>query len=375
MKEPYDTIIIGGGLAGLINAIVLAKHHKQVLLIERKSYPFHRVCGEYVSNEVIPFLKSIESMPVHPQPAKIQKFVLTSVSGKSISMPLDLGGFGISRYYFDLFLSENAMKAGCELLTKESVEKTEFDSANGIFKVTTRGSGVFYGKTTIGAFGKRSNVDAFLNRPFFKRRSPYIGVKYHIKTEFDPETIALHNFTGGYCGISKVEGDTFNLCYLGSRQQLRKYGSIEKMEENTLLKNPHLEEIYKNSDFLFEKPVVINEFSFEKKEAVFNHILMSGDAAGLITPLCGNGMALAIHSAKICSELVHQFLEGNLSRQQLESTYTREWNKLFSFRLWAGRQIQRLFGSGKASNLAVEIGRQTPGVANYLMSKTHGSPF
>jgi flavin-dependent dehydrogenase len=34
---------------------------------------------------------------------------------------------------------------------------------------------------------------------------------------------------------------------------------------------------------------------------------MIGDTAGLIHPLCGNGMAMAIHSAKIVSKLIGTF--------------------------------------------------------------------
>ena len=52
-----NTIIIGGGLGGLTTAALLAKGGREVLLIEKKTYPFHRVCGEYVSNEVQGFLE------------------------------------------------------------------------------------------------------------------------------------------------------------------------------------------------------------------------------------------------------------------------------------------------------------------------------
>ncbi|MCU0471065.1 MAG: FAD-binding protein, partial [Arcicella sp.] len=55
----YDIIITGGGLAGLVSSIILAKAGKSVLVIEKKKYPFHRVCGEYISNETRPFLTSI----------------------------------------------------------------------------------------------------------------------------------------------------------------------------------------------------------------------------------------------------------------------------------------------------------------------------
>ncbi|HEY8402472.1 MAG TPA: FAD-dependent oxidoreductase, partial [Cytophagaceae bacterium] len=44
-----EVIIIGGGLAGLVNAVILADAGLDVLVIEKKVYPFHRVCGEYIS--------------------------------------------------------------------------------------------------------------------------------------------------------------------------------------------------------------------------------------------------------------------------------------------------------------------------------------
>ena len=54
-----------------------------------------------------------------------------------------------------------------------------------------------------------------------------------------------------------------------------------------------------------------------------HHILMTGDAAGMITPLCGNGMAMAIHSAKIVSDLIIKHTrQEKFSRGQLEQQYT-----------------------------------------------------
>ena len=49
MKEVFDAVIVGGGLAGLSLAIQLAEANRSVVVIEKKRYPFHRVCGEYVS--------------------------------------------------------------------------------------------------------------------------------------------------------------------------------------------------------------------------------------------------------------------------------------------------------------------------------------
>jgi flavin-dependent dehydrogenase len=45
---------------------------------------------------------------------------------------------------------------------------------------------------------------------------------------------------------------------------------------------------------------------------------MIGDTAGLIHPLCGNGM-MAIHSAKLAAENTIHFLE-KINRSTLENT-------------------------------------------------------
>jgi len=200
-------------------------------------------------------------------------------------------------------------------------------------------------------------------------------VKYHIKGDFDRDLIGLHNFQGGYCGITKVEDDTFNLCYLSLRAPLKKLGTVRNLEEKILLKNPFLRHIFNTATFVFDKPVVINEISFASKEPVSDHILMSGDAAGMITPLCGNGIAMAIHSADILSGQVHLFLSGKYSRNELEHWYSHLWNRNFGSRIRAGRQIQTLFGSSAASNLAVSLIKRSGLLSKWIMRQTHGEVF
>lgn len=365
--------IIGGGLAGLTSAILLSRKGMEVTLFEEKKYPFHRVCGEYISNEVIPFLKKNEIYPNDLNPVSITDFRLSSPSGKIFELPLDLGGFGISRYNLDHWLSKLAENAGVTIM-HERVISCELMGET--FQLETRSSEILHFDIVIGAFGKRSTLDKSLDRSFFNHRSPYVGVKYHLKTaEVDHQNIELHNFSGGYCGISKIEDDKFNLCYLSERSNLKNYGSIQEMEHEVVLKNPHLKRIFKNSQFLFDKPEVINEISFRPKEPVYNHILMSGDAAGMITPLCGNGMAMAIHSAKILSELIIENVNQGFNREKLENEFAHSWRKHFSKRLWAGRQIQQLFGAPIISELAVGFGEFFPPFTKKLMSLTHGKPF
>lgn len=343
-------------------------------MIEKKNYPFHRVCGEYISNETESFLLQEGLYPDEFKPPQLTQFQLSAINGKSTTLPLDLGGFGISRYVFDHFLHEKATQAGVEFLLDTEVESIQLYENE--FEVRTSTSSLT-ATLVIGAFGKRSKLDAQLHRNFFKRRSPYVGVKYHLLTQHPSNLIALHNFRGGYCGISNIEEGKTNLCYITNRNNVKKYKSISEMEENILFENPHLKSIFTSSKFLFEKPETINEISFETKEPVWNHIFMTGDAAGMITPLCGNGMAMAIHSAKILSDLIILYTKNKVtSRQELEYEYTHQWNKAFARRLWIGRQIQnKLFGSEFTSNLAVNLAVYSKPIARAIIKNTHGESF
>jgi menaquinone-9 beta-reductase len=366
-------IIIGGGLSGLLTGLQLAKAGIEVELFEKKKYPFHRVCGEYISLETQSFLKSLSCYPEKFDPPTIKRLQLTSINGKSVTLPLDMGGFGISRYTFDYFLVEKAMSEGVAIHEGCEVESINFEGDR--FGLQAAGKNIA-ADLVIGSFGKRSKLDVQLKRSFIRKRSPYLGVKYHIQTDHPNDLIALHNFKGGYCGMSNVEDGKTNLCYLSHNDNLKKYQSIKEMEEQVLFRNPFLKSIFQNSTFLFKKPETINEISFETKQPVEDHILMTGDAAGMITPLCGNGMAMAIHASKIASELVIRFCkEENYERRQLEKDYTTAWNHQFASRLWTGRHVQRLFGDEWTSNLAVNMALYTKPIANFLISKTHGKPF
>ncbi len=355
-----QVVIGGGGLAGLTCAYLLAKAGFEVKVIERKAYPFHRVCGEYISNEVVPFLKSHGLYPQAADIAQLTKFRLSSVSGKTIELPLDLGGFGVSRYYLDNFLAQRCKQVGVEILEKTSIKAVVFQEQQ--YKITFSNNTHIFSPLYIAAHGKS------YGRESKGTAQQYIGVKHHIKLDFEPDVIELHNFEGGYCGISKVEGQTYNLCYLTSVSRLKRFGNIENMEAGLLHQNPHLKAIWRGAEFVFKAPLVINNFDFAPKRPVANDILMIGDAAGLITPLCGNGMALAIRSAELAARMVVRHY-GNWPL--LKTEYSRQWTKDFALRLWAGRNLQALFGRRWQSEFAVKIPRS---LSMKLMSLTHGKP-
>lgn len=372
MNTNSDVLIIGGGLAGLVAAIHLLHEGLKVSIVEKSGYPKHKVCGEYISNEILPYLQWLGTDVLQLDPTNITKFEFSSRSGKTAKARLPLGGFGISRYALDNFLYQKALDNGCIVL-KETVTNVLFD--NDAFTVTTSNQ-ILYSKIVLGAYGKRSNIDQIIGREFINKKSPWLAVKAHYSGEFPNDVVGLHNFKGGYCGVSKVENDTINICYLADYASFKKYKNIDEYQRNVLYKNKHLKSIFENTSLLFEKPLTISQISFDKKKPVENHIIMIGDTAGLIHPLCGNGMAMGMHSAKIAAELVLDYYNSKIpSRKILEKIYAQQWKKHFAKRLFMGRILAGILQNTRITNMLVTLGISIPTLLPLLIKQTHGKPI
>lgn len=372
MQLRTEVLIIGGGLAGLCSAIHLSKAGKQVVLIEKNTYPHHKVCGEYISNEVLPYLQYLDADPAVLFPSQISRIQVSNITGQSFESELSLGGFGISRFRLDEYLYQKALGAGC-IVVHDKVKSVQY--LHDAFEVHTADKS-YVAKVVLGAYGKRAPLDQTLERAFIKVKSPWLAVKAHYRGAHPSNVVGLHNFPGGYCGVSKVEDDLINLCYLVNYKSFKPFKNITEHREQELSRNPHLRCILQNSKMEFEEPLSISQVSFVRKEKVHDHILMLGDTAGLIHPLCGNGMSMAIHAAGICSSLVINYLEGNIdSRQELEKSYIQQWNKHFKTRMLAGKILSGILLKPLRAEIVMNVLVKFPGVFRYMEKYTHGNPL
>ncbi|HSD05662.1 NAD(P)/FAD-dependent oxidoreductase [Flavobacterium sp.] len=370
MNISKEITIVGGGLAGLTAAIHLSKIGLKVMLIEKNEYPKHKVCGEYVSNEILPYLNWLSLDISELNSTQISKLDFSTVDGQMIHCDLPLGGFGVSRYAFDYFLCKKAVQNGCKII-QDNVEDIVYKKD--IFTVTTSNGKIINSRIVIGAFGKRSNIDLKLKRKFALKKSHWLAVKAHYSGNFPNDLVGLHNFEGGYCGVSKVENDAINICYLTTYTSFKKHKNIDEFQNQVVAKNPHLRSVFETSKMIFDSPLTISQVSFDKKAVVENHILMIGDTAGLIHPLCGNGMAMAIHSAKIVCELINKFYKNEVkSRDELEKMYKNEWKRNFKKRIRIGRLLAFLLQNSNVSIALMKIMITFPILLPFIIKQTHG---
>ena len=369
----YDVAIIGGGLAGLTASIILSKAGLSVIVLEKNQYPFHRVCGEYVSNEVRPFLENLGLELDGLNAVDIDTFSITNIKGKKLQAPLPLGGFGISRFVLDNALYELALANGVQFQFETALQ-VDFDG-----HVFTIGSNTkkYQSKVAIAAIGKRSLLDKRLNRSFVQQKSPWVGIKGHYAfDDFPQNEVALHCFPGGYGGLSRVENGNVNFCYLAHYKSFQEYKDVNLFNENVVSQNPYLRHFLQNARPVFKKSLSIAQISFSKKNKIDHHMVMTGDSAGLIHPLCGNGMAMAIHAAHLaCKGIIRFFERKEYSRNQMEQDYTNAWKHHFGKRVFVGRKIQSLITNPLLINGLFSILPNSETILSKIIQQTHGKPI
>jgi flavin-dependent dehydrogenase len=362
----YHCAIVGGGVAGLCLAIQLARQGRSVILFEKNRYPFHKVCGEYVSNESRDFLTRLGLPLTEWDLPQITELGISSEKGYLLNAPLGLGGIGISRHRLDHELYKLAVEAGVTVH-----EGTKVVNVTG--NTVHTGRGTFSAAVVAGAFGKSEPVFA---KEGAKKIPNYIGVKYHIKTDLPARRIELHNFRKGYCGVSKIEDDRYCLCYLSDAQNLKESrNSIAEMEERFVKSNPFLKRIFENAEFIFKEPVTISNIRFQARKTSDSRMLYLGDAAGCTSPLTGNGMSMAAHASFILCGLVNEYLDGAITLQQLQWQYASQWHKQFAGRIKRGRYLQYLFGKRKVSDLVLRMLDPLTPLKTAVIAATHGQPY
>lgn len=374
MMEDTTVAIIGGGLAGLTAAIHLSKNGISTTVFEKENFPNHKVCGEYVSKEILPYFEQLDIPLEKTGAVDISRLKFSTHTGNSLEVSLPLGGLGLSRYAFDNFLYRKALENGAKVL-KSTVKNIAFK--NDTFEIFSSDKKKFSAKIVLGAFGKRSGLDKVFEREFFKKPAPWLAIKSHFREDsFPSDLVALHNFRGGYCGLSKTETGAINVCYLTKYESFKEFKDPELFGEKVLRKNPFLDSFFSEAKPIFDAPISIAQVSFSKKKAVEEHILMLGDAAGLLHPLCGNGMAMAIHSAKISSEIIiAQVKNGIFDRKKMEEDYATQWNFNFKNRIRTGRLLQKVLLNENLSEISQAVISKLPFLMPAIIKSTHGKPI
>lgn len=319
-----DVLIVGGGLAGSAAAILLARAGREVVLVERESRPQHKVCGEFLSQEALMYLRllgvEVEAMGAVP----IRSVRLAGREGVSEAM-LPFAAMSLTRRRLDEELLRVAESAGATVLRGCRVNGVQ-RSGEGWSAVidgaqTVSGAAVFLatGKHDLHARarpkGKQPDLVAF---KMYWRLLPQQAAALEGHVE-------LVLYRGGYAGLQPVEEGAANLCCLVQRAELQRLGGrweslLAAMQRDCALLRERLQDAVP----LLEKPLAISAIPYGYVREASDGLWALGDQAAVIPSFTGDGMSIALHSGCLAAEMYlrgetaerfQEQLRGELSRQ------------------------------------------------------------
>ena len=371
----YDVAIAGGGPAGCSAAIRLARSGARVILLEGRTYPHDKVCGEFLSPECAPALDALGMTETLAAlgPMPIDSVRITAPDGATRQMRLPGVGLGISRGALDEALAGRAHRAGAEVREGTRVTGIVGNLREGFHLAlqTASGRSRVQARTVIAAHGRRGSLDRALKRRFLDRRQPFVALKNHYHGPPPYRRIDLHVFPGGYCGISGIEGGVANVCLL-ARESVFRGSSVATFLERIQEQNPRLRDWLSRAQPVRERWLSTAQVPFIRKGPVAGDILMAGDSAGVIVPLAGDGIAMALRSGALAAARTAEFLGGKLSAEQLRRRYAGDWRREFASRMRLARGLQVLMLRPWLLSLGMRLAAVVPSLGGYLVTRTRG---
>ncbi|HEY6139668.1 MAG TPA: NAD(P)/FAD-dependent oxidoreductase [Thermoanaerobaculia bacterium] len=332
-----EVAIIGAGPAGSTLAALLAQRGIAVALVDRDTFPRDKLCGEFLSYDALPIL---DALGVKLSEAPVIERCRVVSRHRTWEFDLPHSARGVSRLLLDDLLFRTAVAAGAMPIATTATEIVECGGHAAAVAASggTAAALQIRAHVVAGAWGRWGRFDTQLARSFVRDRAHRnFGFKRHYRGATDTSVIELHSFRRGYLGVAAVENGITNICGLVHASRLAHHkGRWDAFVEEIRAEEPALETMYARyapaqDGFLSSEPVI-----FRARSAVEHGIFMIGDASGIVDPLTGNGMAMAIQSALVAAPFIVEALRGD--RARAEDGYRRQHHEFFAKRIhWSRR--------------------------------------
>jgi flavin-dependent dehydrogenase len=347
-----ETLIIGGGPAGASLAVRLARAGRPVLLIEREAGPHDKVCGEFLSFEAAGYLAELglDARALGAVPITAVDLLYGKLTAQS---DLPFQALSLSRRIMDEALLARAAEVGARLIRGRRV--TRLQRVAGAWRAQLNDGQVVEAADVFLATGKHDLRG--WTRPA-GRQADLIGFKQH--WTLSPEQagqirgrVELHLFPGGYAGLEPVEGDHANLCLVVRKRALDAAGrGWPSLLERLATTCPSLGERLNGARPSTDKPAAVAAIPYGYVRARGDGLWRLGDQAAVIPSLAGEGMSIAMHSARLAADVL---LAGGTSRTY-QRALARDVERQVGRATWISRALVRDW----AQALTIQIVRAYP---------------
>ncbi|MEO9254487.1 MAG: NAD(P)/FAD-dependent oxidoreductase [Tepidiformaceae bacterium] len=317
----HDVLVIGGSLAGAATAIHLVESGHDVVLLERHSTYQRKTCGEGLSPLGVAELTRLGVLDALTGASQPLSGVRFNAGDASAMAPLGAGpGLGVQRTALDCAVLDRARTAGVDIRLGVTARKLLIENrqAAGV----TTDSGDIRARTIIGADGLNSRIrrEAGLDA---RRRGNRFGISAHLRLSREPEHLVDVFFERGYeLYLTPVGDSVVNAAMLIRRTQMKRFaGKLAAEYTATLREHPVLSAGFE----VIDQPLAAGPFAARAKRAWRANVVLVGDAAGFFDGISGEGMSVALISARACAEAVEAHLrDGSFEPFRAYDRHRRE---------------------------------------------------
>ena len=346
MPEHYDVVVVGAGPAGSAAAYHLASGGASVLIVERKRFPRHKVCGDVLTPRAVRALArlGLGDLPTHHFRVRGVRFLrgsrLRTWSFLESPLPVNYGSV-IPRIILDDRLRLAAEGAGAVLWQGTSASGLRYGRSGrvvGIVADNLQGSHEIGARLTILADGAtgflsrrlRAQPSASGHQPAFALRQYVEGLKdldpfveFHLPLTWQGRQLS------GYGWICPVSASTANVGVGFLREEAADEASLLTVFEQ------YLRELsVRDARFAGVRPLGSPEggvvpLSMADPFAMPRGVLPTGDAAGLANPYLGEGIVYALESGELAARSALTLLRSRatptLYAKRLVEAFPRQW--------------------------------------------------
>lgn len=306
MSTSADILVVGGGPAGAAAAADLAAKGRGVILCEREAGPHDKVCGEFLSRETALYLQAL-GLDLPALGARRIHSVRLAKGAREASVALPFPAFSLSRRRLDDALLARAAALGADVRMGAKVQSVIRTDAG--WEARLQDETHIAAPELFLATGKH-DLRGWGRPP--ERQTDFIG----FKTYWDlaaGETRALDGhvelalFRGGYAGLQRIEGERANLCLVVRRGRLAELGGswdalLDAIRVECALLGRRLAGATHRPVAADRRPLAIAGIPYGYVRRMSDGPWYLGDQAAVIPSFSGDGMAIALHSARLAAE-------------------------------------------------------------------------
>jgi menaquinone-9 beta-reductase len=354
-----DLAVIGGGPAETAAAITAARAGAKVALFESRTFPRHKVCGEFISAEALEVLASLLQDEPRATTVVAEAPVVDSTrlffGHRMIEVKVSPPGISVTRHALDALLWEAAKRAQVEVHCNCGVT-----SCNGVAPYLVQStSGRYLAKAAIIAAGRWSQFAADRTIPAGPR---WIGLKAHFREANPPRSSDLYFFEQGYCGVQPVAGDVVNACAMVRADCATSLQQVFTLHQSLAARAARWPAL--------PQQVTTSPLIYREARPVHNNLIFVGDAAAFIDPFVGDGISIALQSGRLAAECLGKFLSGERSSVDAITAYQEAYAAQFAPLITMAARVRSLFSLPAIAKPPVFELLRLPGLIPYVIRKT-----